>query len=233
MIKNYILIDFENIQPNNLEILKNLNFKLIIFVGSNQKKIPFEMVEIIQSFGNNAEYVKIDGNGQNALDFHIAFYIGKIFGTEKDAYFHIISKDTGFDPLIKHLKTKKIKVQRVIDVSEIPMIKNLSSKVVPERQIIEITNLKVSENKITPIKKEIIKPNNIDDKIDKIITFLIQKLGKPVTKKTLANSINDLFKKKLTENEIEKLITEIARRKFISINGTKIIYSLPKEQQIK
>lgn len=233
MIKNYILIDFENIQPNNLEILKTLHFKLIIFVGSNQNKISFEMVEIIQSFGNNAEYVKIDGNGQNALDFHIAFYIGKISGTDKDAYFHIISKDTGFDPLIKHLKTKEIKVQRVKDVSEIPMIKNLNSKVVLETQIIKIPNPKIAENKITPIKKEITKPQNIEDKIEKIINFLIQKAGKPVTKKTLANSINDLFKKNLTENEIEKLLTEITKRKFISINGTKIIYSLPGEQQIK
>jgi hypothetical protein len=87
LIQNYVLIDFENIQPNNLELLKNHNFKLIIFVDSNQKKIPFEFVEIIQSFGSNAEYIRIEGNGQNALDFHIAYYIGKFSATDKNAYF--------------------------------------------------------------------------------------------------------------------------------------------------
>jgi len=50
--------------------------------------------------GERAEYVRISGNGSNALDFHIAFYIGQLAAHEPDAYFHIISKVTGFDPLI-------------------------------------------------------------------------------------------------------------------------------------
>ena len=55
----------------------------------------------MQSLGADAEYVRIEGNGPNALDFHIAFYIGNIAAKDPDCYFHIISKDTGFDPLIK------------------------------------------------------------------------------------------------------------------------------------
>jgi hypothetical protein len=227
LVANYVLIDFENIQPNNLEILKSLQFKLLIFVGSNQKKISFEMVEIIQSFGSNAEYIKIDGNGQNALDFHIAFYIGKMSSLEKDPYFHIISKDTGFDPLIRHLKLKKIKVQRVKDVSEIPIIKNMTTKTISENLIKKEIIPKIAENKITPIKKAISKNSNTDENINKIIKYLVQKVGKPSTKKTLVNSINDLFQKKLTEKEIENLLDEIIKREYISMDNTKVNYSLP------
>jgi hypothetical protein len=229
LFTNYILIDFENIQPNNLEIIKDLNFKIIIFVGSNQKKISFEMVDIIQSFGNNAEYVKIEGNGQNALDFHIAFYIGKISVLEKEAFFHIISKDTGFDPLVNHLKLKKIKVQRVKNIAEIPMIKNLINKAIPETNPVQIPPPKIIENKITPIKKVIeIKTIN-DEKIDKIIKFLKQRPRKPTTKKALANTINDIFQKKINEHEIENLLNEILKREYISIDNTKVNYSLPKK----
>ena len=62
----------------------------------------------MQRLGENAEYVKMGGNGSNALDFHIAFYIGQLAERGPNAYFHIISKDSGFDPLIKHLKTRKV-----------------------------------------------------------------------------------------------------------------------------
>jgi hypothetical protein len=60
----------------------------------------------------------MDGNGTNALDFHIAYYIGRLAAKCPDAYFHIISKDTGFDPLIKHLKGQGISCQRSAAVTE-------------------------------------------------------------------------------------------------------------------
>ena len=112
MKTNYILIDLENVQPNNLEILKGHDFKVIVFVGANQTKISFDLAIAMQSLGSTAEYIKIDGNGPNALDFHIAFYIGQISAIDNNCYFHIISKDSGFDPLIRHLKSKKIYAQK-------------------------------------------------------------------------------------------------------------------------
>ena len=110
MSTNYVLIDFENVQPRNLEILENHPFKIFVFVGANQTKVPFDLATVMQNFGDNAQYIKISGNGQNALDFHIAFYIGQLSLQDPAGLFHIISKDKGFDPLIKHLRTKKIKV---------------------------------------------------------------------------------------------------------------------------
>jgi hypothetical protein len=68
-----VLIDFENVQPKNLEILKNHPFKIFVFVGANQTKVFFDLASTMQQFGDNAHYIKISGNGQNALDFHIAF----------------------------------------------------------------------------------------------------------------------------------------------------------------
>lgn len=123
MKTNYILIDFENVQPDNLTLLKGHEFKVIVFVGDKQSKVSFDLAAAMQSLGERAEYIKIEGNGSNALDFHIAFYIGQIAATDKNCFFHIISKDTGFDPLIKHLKTKKIHAQREQSIAEIPLLK--------------------------------------------------------------------------------------------------------------
>ncbi len=79
----------------------------MVFIGANQTKVPFEVAQAMQAMGSNAEYVKIAGNGSNALDFHIAFYIGQLAAADPTAFFHIISKDSGFDPLIAHLKIEQ------------------------------------------------------------------------------------------------------------------------------
>ncbi len=98
MRTNYVLIDFENVQPDSIGALDQDHFKVVVFVGANQTKLPFDVVAAIQRMGNRAEYIKISGNGSNALDFHIAFMIGRISVQEPDAVFHVISKDSGFDP---------------------------------------------------------------------------------------------------------------------------------------
>lgn len=73
---NYVLIDYENVQPEAMAVLAQEHFKVLVFVGANQAKVTFEVASVLQQMGDRAEYVKITGNGSNALDFHIAFYIG-------------------------------------------------------------------------------------------------------------------------------------------------------------
>ncbi|MEI8248207.1 MAG: PIN domain-containing protein [Lentisphaerota bacterium] len=127
MRRNVILIDFESVQPAQLAALDHEHFKVIVFVGANQARIPFETVDALQRMGSRAEYIKIAGSGPNALDFHIAFYIGQLAAADPSAYFHIISKDKGFDPLIQHLKAKKILAARSTCVSEMPLIKAVNT----------------------------------------------------------------------------------------------------------
>ena len=133
MQTNYMLIDLENVQPASLAGLDAEFFKVLIFVGASQTKIRFELASVAQKLGDRAAYIKISGNGSNALDFHIAYYIGRLAQQDPTAYFHIISKDTGFDPLIEHLKSQKIGATRSKDISEIPLHKAANSKTLQEK----------------------------------------------------------------------------------------------------
>lgn len=94
MSTNYVLIDFENVQPKNLDILTKHPFKIFVFVGENQSKVPFDLAKTMQNFGDNAKYIKISGNGKNALDFHVAFYIGQLSLQDPEGFFHIIKFST-------------------------------------------------------------------------------------------------------------------------------------------
>jgi hypothetical protein len=134
---NYVLIDYENVQPAALTILDQEHVKILIFVGANQTKIAIEVASALQRMGARAEYIQISANGPNALDFHIAFYIGQLAAADPGASFHIISKDTGFDPLIQHLKSKKIIVRRSSVVADIPMVK-ASTAISSDEQIAAI-----------------------------------------------------------------------------------------------
>jgi PIN domain len=124
MRTNFVLIDSENVKPEYIERLRHEHFRVIVFVGANLKQLSFAVVNAVQSLGSNGSYVQISSHGPSALDFHIAYYIGKLAAAHPGAYFHIISKDKGFDPLIQHLRDQKIFCSRSASVLEIPLVKS-------------------------------------------------------------------------------------------------------------
>lgn len=114
----YLYIDFENVQDVNVKYIKETT-KVKIIVGQDQKNVPFDLVAKTQKFGDSVEWIKVEGKGKNALDFFIAFYLGKASATEKDKKFIIYSKDTGYDPLIDHLKSRNIDARRIVSFKEL------------------------------------------------------------------------------------------------------------------
>ncbi|HEX2197531.1 MAG TPA: PIN domain-containing protein, partial [Burkholderiales bacterium] len=69
----YVLVDFENVHVKEMGALNGSALKVKLFLGANQVRVPLDVARELQAFGPDAEYVQIDGNGSNALDFHIAF----------------------------------------------------------------------------------------------------------------------------------------------------------------
>ena len=169
MKTNYVLIDYENVQPKTLAALKGEHaFKVYLFVGANQAKVSFEVAEAMQALGEHAKYIKISGNGPNALDFHIAYYIGQLAAQDTNAFFHIISQDSGFDPLIKHLKAQKVFSCRSKAIEDIPLLK--------AGQTVK------AEGKVTATEKP-------EDKLTMILANLRQRgAAKPRSVKTLTRA---------------------------------------------
>lgn len=199
MRTNYVLIDFENVQPDSLEALAHEHFRLLVFVGESQTRLPFAIAASLQGLGNRVEYIKIAGNGSNALDFHIAYYIGHLAASDPTASFHIVSKDTGFDPLIRHLQAKKILVSRVKAVLDIPLVK-VASSIPPEERL-----------------------ETARDKLQRL------KASRPRTVKTLSSTIASLFHKQLSEEEVAGVIQDLASKGYIIVQGNKISYELSSE----
>lgn len=200
MKTNYILIDYENVQPRSLSLLNGQPFKVLLFVGANQSKIPFELASEMQALGSDATYVRIDGNGRNALDFHIAFYTGQIAERDPDCYLHLISKDTGFDPLLKHLKSRKVRAHRLKNVADIPILKMASAKTLDAKIDAVVQNLTA---------RGACRPRKI---------------------KTLTGTISSLFSNKLENAELSQLVEELGKRRFIATDDQNVSYLPPISQ---
>jgi len=197
--RNHVLIDFENVQPKNLSLLLDKGYRVYVFVGEHQTKLPFELVDAMQQLGDAARYIKIAGQGRNALDFHVAFYLGELVREDPNGYFHVISRDTGFDPLIKHLRRRGIEAHREQDLAEIPPLRVPASVAEVDKVGVVVKNLAGRGQ------------------------------SRPRKVKTLTNTINSLFKPKLADTEVDALIRDLQEQGYIALDGDKVTYKLPRE----
>jgi hypothetical protein len=192
---NVVLIDSENVRPDAIEKLKHDHFRVVVLVGANQKKVDFAVANALQTLGLNGQYIQISGNGPNALDFHIAFYIGRYSLEYPNSYFHIISKDKGFDPLIKHLKEKNIFCTRSASVSEMPPVRS-GDKPSPEERAADFF-----EKHIAPGK------------------------NRPAKIKALESAIAAHFHKLLSAEDVGKVVEVLKAAGQIAVDGTKLTYA--------
>lgn len=63
---NYVLVDYENVQVKSLELLKGEHFRVRVFLGPNNTKLPVDLVLAMQELGERAEYVVLETSGRRA-----------------------------------------------------------------------------------------------------------------------------------------------------------------------
>ena len=104
-----------------------------------------------------------------------------------------------FDPLIQHLKSKKIFAGRVKDLTDIPLVKATNTKSLEEK--VEIVMAKLQQ----------------------------LGSSKPRTVKTLSSSIGSLFQKQLGGEEVAVIVESLVQQGHLVITGTKVAYALQVE----
>ena len=196
---NYVLVDFENVQPKNLSLLREDYFRVWIFIGPQQLKLDVDLVQAMHDFGpSRSKYLRILEKGKDALDFHIAFYLGELVTENPQAYFHIISKDKGFDPLILHLQSRNINVQRRETIADIPVLTIQKGSDISDMAEAAFTNLKARGS------------------------------SRPRKVMTLKNTIANMFGNKLSDSDIEKVFRRLMSKKFVVVDGEKVSYNTSK-----
>lgn len=151
MAQKLLLVDFENVQQVDLARLDD-SFQIIIFVGAAQKSIPIELVTNAQKLGSRIEWQRVDANGSNALDFFIACQLGRVQEKSPELQCVVLSKDKGFDPLLRHLNKSGLKCKRLNSLLELDPKAAAQPEEPNYRRVIEV--LSKSEKKSRPRKRK-------------------------------------------------------------------------------
>jgi len=151
MTQKLLLVDFENVQQVDLARLDD-SFQIIIFVGAAQKSIPIELVTNAQKLGSRIEWQRVDANGSNALDFFIACHLGRVLEKSPQRQCIVLSKDKGFDPLLRHLNKNGLKCKRLNSLLELDPKATTQPEEPNYKRVIEV--LSKSEKKSRPRKRK-------------------------------------------------------------------------------
>jgi hypothetical protein len=226
MKTNYVLIDFENVQVKSLALLRDDHFRVYVFLGPHNAKLPVDLVLAMQGMGSRAAYVTLEKPGNNALDFHIAYYLGVLSQADPAGAFHVISKDSGFDPLIQHLKKIRIQASRCPSIEAIagltaaaasaPHTTAAAPQVPPGRQA-----KRAEPDHAAPA-------TDIDTLVRIAENHLIkQRTSRPRTLKTLLSTLHATCGKELSEHQIQAVCQSLVQRGYVKFDGTRVAYSLP------
>jgi PIN domain-containing protein len=117
MAETVLLIDFENVGKIDLGAIPD-GVRVPFFIGASQKTVAKDLFKAALKPGHRFEAVDIQGQGKNALDFHIAFYLGEHLARSPGSCCIVLSKDKGFDPLIKHAVGRGFTLRRATSLEE-------------------------------------------------------------------------------------------------------------------
>ena len=132
MTKNLLLVDYENVGKVDLSQLDD-SYRAIIFVGAKQNPPRASKHPSTAHKFSRVDFQKIEGSGKNALDFHVAFELGRIFETAPETNCFVLASDKGYDPLLLHLNKNGLKCRRIISMAELVIVAPAFALVVCQR----------------------------------------------------------------------------------------------------
>jgi hypothetical protein len=199
-VKTILLIDFENVCHIALGSLP-ADWHVLIFVGKSQHSIPFEITRDAQQLGNRLEWIKIEGDGRNNLDFHLAFHLGRLAYASPNVEFRVLSKDKGFDPLIQHVVARGLKCKRIERIGRAEKVKG-----------------------VNPPPGTAADPS--DPHFDKVFKILsgIEKIARPRKRKTLITQVASFFQKKESAEEIARIVDLLVAKQLVTESANTLTY---------
>ncbi len=215
-----ILIDYENVPVKSLALLKGKPFRVGVFLGPKNTRLATEFVLAMRDLGEQGSYIQIEAAGPNALDFHIAFYLGRLLEAKAADSYHIISKDKGFDALVAHVCKSGVACERVDAIEAMSCwAKPVTVKAAPAKPAEPAARAKAAAKPAT--KK----------KADELVALVVANLqkrttGRPRTDKTLRSTVKTLLGMPYSEKELDAVLARLQKQGFVTITAGKVAYCL-------
>jgi hypothetical protein len=208
MADSVLLVDYENIGKVDLGAIP-AGVRVPFFFGASQKSVPTEFLRAALKLGERFVPIDIEGQGKNALDFHIAFYLGEYLARSAETPCVILSKDKGFDPLIKHLVKRGFAVRRANSIAEA-----LGSRALPAAAPRGAGAARLAAHRdggaLLAEARQLVAAT--------------QKIRRPRKRKGLIAVLHSHFSKKVPESELQGLVDKLIARGELSESNGAITY---------
>lgn len=199
MNETFLLVDYENVTEIDLGAIPP-GVRVPFFFGASQRAVPVKFMQDAHKLGDRFIPINIGGRGKNALDFHIAFYLGEHLAKTPDAECVILSRDKGFDPLLKHLSQRGLRVKRVSSFAQ---------------AFARSSPRNVADDAKQPI-----------DAMRASLVWLaaMDKPKRPRKRKGLIAHLYTHFAKKIPEQELQQIVDRMLADRTLTADGESITY---------
>lgn len=189
---NHVFVDFENVHEIDSALIGSKAVSLTLLLGARQTKLDAALVERMMENAASVELIRLKSSGKNALDFALSYYLGRKVLADPTAYFHVVAKDKGYDPLIEHLRSRHIHARRHDDFST-----------------------------LTFSHKAKVEPAVADDaQLGRVLEHLKKNAtNRPKKKTTLLRHVKSLLGKEATEATADQVFEKLRKAGHLSIEG--------------
>ena len=194
MTDTVYLLDHENQSKADLFGLAE-HERVILFLGETSS-INRDLFNASMTLGTGrVTNVNIAGTGKNALDFHLAFYLGEILTKSPKTHCFIVSKDKGFGPLVRHLQARQFSVEQVESL--------------PGAQVSIEQKAPVDGALFTRARDSLAKGD---------------KKARPRKRSTLQKHLKSILNGKASDEQVVEVVERLIREKIVHASGDSVSY---------
>jgi len=216
---NHVFMDFENVHQVDLTLIGAKSVSFTLMVGPQQGRLDATLVEKLMEHSASVRLVKLKTKANNALDFALAYYLGRAAVADPTAYFHIIAKDGGYDPLIEHLRDRHINVRRHATCADLTFTwpgkklavsESVEEKAVPKKVAAKKVPTKTATKKVA--KKAAGKLDSAETRMERVLKdFKEHPKARPKKRTALNAKIANLTGKPADSPEVQGVIDRMVK----------------------
>ena len=187
---NHVFVDFENVHHVDSSLIGTKAVSFTLLLGARHTRLDVALVEKMMEHAASVQLVRLTSSGKNALDFALSYYLGRAVVADPTAYFHVVSRDKGFDPLIEHLRSRHVHAHRHDDFTSLTFSGPTRAPTAPPEDLLNrvLAHLKKNTN------------------------------NRPKRKATLVSHLRALAGKTATEADVVKLVETLQEAGHLSFN---------------
>jgi PIN domain len=197
---NHVFVDYENVHAVDPAIIGSQTMHVTLLLGAKKTTLDATVVEKLLRHAATMEMIRLTSSGRNALDFTLAYYIGRAVAADPTGRFHIVSKDKGYDPLIEHLRSRHVFARRHENFTA------LRSGAASKPAV-------ATAPAAAPAAKSSARPGT-PPSLESVATQVLEHLRKPTTnqprtRNKLTSHLRSHLGKKITEAEVLQLVERL------------------------